>query len=336
MANEELSTSTLAGEPSTIASDNIPPELDAEIANIRSEIRKLTKRRHLLSSTLLASTSTQKLLKGRSISGVERELPPVALSADKHSQTNHHRIAFSATSFPFKDPSPHSESPNLLGIRIDVCARGGTFNKPYYFLLKRVGGGRRRLRIHRHTIPAFIPLKELEERYLPIPKRGDDSEDGESGEEALKPWKKRKQDLPRLVRELRRELVAWHLRRDALQWIREELGLPGEDDGEGGDEDNTPANRERRDTFEIPATSEKSGIISLAATSLETRYIRLVWSDGRVGRIKLSNKGQVERAIVFGEDGREKSNESVLVGGDGRIESLIQRLRAAGEVSNAG
>jgi central kinetochore subunit Mal2/MCM21 len=71
------------------------------------------------------------------------------------------------------------------------------------------------------------------------------------------------------------------------------------------------------------------GIVSVAATSLETRYIRLEWQDGRVGRIKLSNKGIVERAIVIGDDGRDKSMENTLTGGNGRIEELIQRLRVA-------
>ncbi|KAK2757259.1 hypothetical protein FQN54_004773 [Arachnomyces sp. PD_36] len=334
MSGEELPTLGRAGEPAMDAPDNASTELDAEILNIRSEIRKLTQKRQLLSSSLLASNSTQSLLKGTSTPGTvaaERDIPPIALSADKHSQTNHHRIAFSATSFPFKDPSPHSDAPNLLGVRIDVCARGGTFNKPYYFLLKREGDGdgdRKLLRIHRHTIPAFIPLKELEEKYLPVPKRGGDGDGGEERDEALKPWKKRKQNLPRFVRELRRELVAWHLRRDAVEWIREELDLPGQAEGDGeGNEGGTSTG--------LSQGSERYGIVSLAATSLETRYVRLVWSDGRVGRIKLSNRGQVERAIVFGEDGREKAKENILIGGDGRIESLVQRLRAAGEVTHS-
>lgn len=294
-------------------------------------VRKLTRRRHVLSSSLLASTSTQNLLKGRSTA--EREIPPVALSADKHSQTNHHRIAFSATSFPFKDPSPHSESPNLLGIRIDVCARGGKFNKPYYFLLKREGEDTRRLRIHRHTIPAFIPLKELEEKYLPIPRGDVDGVGGNEGDEGLKPWKRKKQNLPRLVRELRRELVAWHLRRDAVQWLREELDLQRETEDDGGQGDDTSANRDEDGRLAVSPTSDKLGIVSLAATSLETRYIRLVWSDGRVGRVKLSNRGQIERAIVLGEGGREKTKESALVGGDGRVENLVRRLQAAEEAS---
>jgi central kinetochore subunit Mal2/MCM21 len=295
----------------------------------------LTKRRHILLSSLLASNSTQNVLKGRSVSSVEREIPPVALSADKHSQTNHHRIAFSTTSFPFKDPSPHSEAPNLLGIRIDVCSRSGRFNRPYYFLLKREGADRKRLKIHRHTIPAFIPLKELEEKYLPTPRQRTGGEAGDEGEEALKPWKRRKQNLPRLVRELRRELVAWHLRRDAVQWIREELGFPRETEDNPVTEANVSINRNGESGLDVLPESGKYGIVSLAATSLETRYIRLVWSDGRVGRIKLSNRGQVERAIVFGEDGREKTKEGVLVGGDGRIESLVQRLRAAEEAANS-
>jgi central kinetochore subunit Mal2/MCM21 len=204
----------------------------------------------------------------------------------------------------------------LFGIRIDICARGGKFVKPYYLLLKRVGENKKFLQVYRHTIPIFIPLSQLEERYLPAAQG--DNEGGDN----LKSRKPKRQDLRRLVQELRRELVAYHLRCDSLAWLREELRILEDSELDG---DNA-ATGTRDGSQQSP---NQFGIISVAATSLETRYIRLEWQDGRVGRIKLSNRGIVERAIVIGDDGRDKSMENVLSGGNGRIEDLIQRLRAA-------
>jgi central kinetochore subunit Mal2/MCM21 len=200
-------------------------------------------------------------------------------------------------------------------VRIDICARGGKYVKPYYLLLKRVGRDRKSLRVHRHTIPVFIPLRQLEERYLPVPTAT--SRTGEN--DILKPSKQKKQDLKKLVRELRRELVSWHLRSDAVDLLREELGLPknsSEDDAASTVSDNQ----------EPGPVAQKSGILSLAATSIEARYIRIEWSDGRVGRIKISNQGFVERAIIIGDDGKDDITASLCTGGDGRIETLLQRL----------
>jgi hypothetical protein len=57
-----------------------------------------------------------------------------------------------------------------------------------------------------------------------------------------------------------------------------------------------------------------------------------VWANGRLARVKISDKGLVERAIVFGEvsgeDRRIKVAENVLVGdGSVRIEELAERLK---------
>jgi central kinetochore subunit Mal2/MCM21 len=160
----------------------------------------------------------------------------------------------------------------------------------------------------------FIPLRQLEERYLPAP-----TATSETDNDNLKPSKPKKQDLKKLVRELRRELVSWHLRSDAVHLLREELGLPknsSEDDAVSTVSDNQ----------EPGPVAQKLGIISLAATSTEARYIRIEWQDGRVGRIKISNQGFVERAIIIGDDGKDDITASLCTGGDGRIETLLQRL----------
>lgn len=152
--------------------------------------------------------------------------------------------------------------------------------------------------MYRHTVPAFIPIEKLALKYLPVPRP-----QRRTAEESQKPDRTRKQDLKAFVRHLRKELAAWHLRRDSIAWLHENLGLS---------EENTPQN--------------KSALSSLAATSLEARYARLEWRDGRVGRFKISNSGLVERAVVIGDQGRDKRMEGVLTGGDRRVESLVGRL----------
>lgn len=262
-----------------------------------------------MSSSAVQNTLESKQLMRR----LETDVAPVVLESGKHAQSNNHRIVFSTTTFPFKDPSPHTESPDLLGIRIDVCLRDGSFTKPYYLLLKRAGENRKALQLHRHTIPVFIPLQQLARKYLPGPQSGD-------ANVALKPWKKRRQDLRKLVQELRRELVAWHLRRDAVAFLQEELGITNNNTGE---ESQTEPGLAQRDPN---SASWKLGISSVSPTSIEARYVRLEWRDGRAGRVKLSNRGLIERAVIIGDEGRDKAIETAIVGGDGRVENLVQRL----------
>lgn len=216
-------------------------------------------------------------------------------------------------------------------MRIDVCARNGRFAKPYYILLQHErsrapgSGSTKVLKVHRHTVPGFISIAKLESVYLPrrgvSRDNGDGDGEGSSGEdedaEPAKPWKKsggstRKQDLRGFVRELRRELVAWHMRVDAIDFLREKLGLVGE----GG----------KSLPFDV-SPDRDTGIVSLAAVAVEARYVRVEWVDGRVGRFKLSNVGVVERAVVIGDEGRDKKGEDAMTGGDGRVETILDRLR---------
>lgn len=253
--------------------------------------------------------------------------------ARKHRDTNYHRLAFSTTLFPWKDPNPYNELPNLLGLRIDVCERNGTFAKPHYVLLqseKESGGASSKLppgkrsslqfSIYRHTIPPFIPMEKLAHRYLPQARPSRRQGAVEDEIEALKTRANtRKQDLNAFVRHLRKELAAWYARRDSISWLQERLGVTVGGDGSSMTEENE-ARRQRTN----PAL-----LVSLAATSLESRYVRIEWTDGRVGRFKISNSGLVERAVVIGEKGRDKRTESILMGGDGRVESLVDRLSTA-------
>ncbi|KJK67821.1 Cenp-O kinetochore centromere component [Aspergillus parasiticus SU-1] len=309
---------------------NMEEELDSEIANIRAEIRNLQRKRRFLASSLLSSDSFKKRLQeyqsSRPSSSIDAEVSPLVRAAGEHAEVNHHRVAFSATTFPFKDPSPNSENPNLLGVRIDVCTSNGRFTKPYYVLLKRVRGEEKRLRVHRHTIPAFISVEKLERAFLPLPAARE-----EEAEENLKPWKRNanRQDLPRFVRELRRQLAAWHLRMDAVNFLRGKLGVQRRGIEAYNDDDDGVWVRDilSDNQEEIRLETNDLGIVSLSPTALDATYVRLEWEDGRVGRFKMSDNGVVERAVVIGDDGRDKLLEAVLTGGNGRVETVLDRLK---------
>ncbi|OGE54359.1 hypothetical protein PENARI_c006G01188 [Penicillium arizonense] len=317
--------------------DSQEEELDTSITSIRAEIQTLQKRKRLLTSSLLTTTQIQSLLrtpKTESTTNLEH-LSPLVHAAGKHNTSNHHRIAFGVTTFPFKDPSPtiNAQNKNLLGVRIDVCTRNGRFAKPYYVLLRserRHAAGKesgRRLRVHRHTVPSFISVAKLEHVYLPRARRHEEGGDGDTSSEETAPTKTskkhpstHKQDLGGFVRELRRELVAWHTRIDAIDLLREWVGLV---DSEG-----------RPIPAEEVSPDPSTGIVGLAAVPIEARYVRVEWEDGRVGRFKLSNGGIVERAVVIGDAGRDKRTEDLMTGGGGRIEGILDRLRAgSGAVS---
>ncbi|KAH8426567.1 uncharacterized protein LDX57_004304 [Aspergillus melleus] len=327
--------------------------LDTDIASIRAEIRTLERRKRFLASSILSSSRIQTHLKAlppSTLTTLTEKITPLVHAAEKHTEVNHHRIAFSATTFPFKDPSPNTDDPNLLGVRIDLCKRDGRFAKPYYLLLKRVAGsatatagkerkemGAGRLKVHRHTIPAFIPMEGLEKVYLPAT-ANNGQEDGQQEEEeeeeaTLKPWKKkksRKQDLQGLVRELRRQLVAWQLRTDAIGLLREKLGVVrrGVDDYQ---DDDGVWERSFLDQKETKLAANEWGIVSLGPTALEAVYVRVEWTNGQVGRFKISNSGIVERAVVIGDDGRDKALEVALTGGNGRVETVLDRLKKHAE-----
>jgi len=134
----------------------------------------------------------------------------------------------------------------------------------------------------------------------------------------------RKQDLPRLVRKVRQHLVSWHLRQEAIELLRDDLDLRSMNKAMGANGEGSSSS----DSGESDKDNGRLGIASLAATAVEARFARVEWTDGRVGQIKISDSGQVDRAVIYGEDGREQDVERVLMGGSGRIEDMVQRLEA--------
>ncbi|RAK74026.1 uncharacterized protein BO72DRAFT_471193 [Aspergillus fijiensis CBS 313.89] len=344
--------------------------LDSEISTIRAELQTLHHRRRILTNSLLTSRPLQRLAKSQSQSQSPSQttataprssqkwtdLSPLLHTSALHADLNHHRIAFSTTAFPFTDPSPSpvpsEANKSLIGLRIDICARDGSYVKPYYILLRKGalhrstgsdaeertgkgGRGGRVLYVHRHTVPPVVDVGALERVYLP--RAGGDAARGEEGEggEQLKPWKRsptKKQNLKGFLREVRRQLVVWHVRCDGVRYLRERLGVVRRGEGQDADADEENGVWERDVLAEEPNQESKIarndlGIVALGATALEAVYVRVEWVDGRVGRFKISNAGLVERAVVMGDTGRDKLMEAVMTGGNGRLETLLDRWR---------
>ena len=164
-------------------------------------------------------------------------------------------------------------------------------------LLNRPGGAAGGLRIHRSTVPARVPLAALAARHLG--RRAGESLD------AAGPAKPARQDLPRLVREVRRELVSYHLRRAAIASLQR-------------------------------AGSALSDKVVVSEDDACARDVRLEWTDGRIGRVRIGAAGGVQKCVVFGRSGRLRRAERALLGGGGagkargRIEDLAERLSAVG------
>lgn len=299
----------------------------------------------MLASSLLSSTKIQSQLADIPPSNnlLNEDLTPLLQATKEHSLTNTHRLGIGVTAFPFHDPAPELQSKNpLLGIRIDICNRTGRFNSPFYLFCIRSGKeGSQELRIHRHTIPALVPLQEYERHYLPISV----PEEGHAGlEEAMlnSGEVSGKQDLHGLVGRVRHDLVAWRLRQDGTELLRDELEIPAPrtptTEPNGMDHDQHTSHEEDEDAdMEEPAG--KYGICELSAQEVDARQIRIVWADDRVGRLRISDDGRVIKAAVIGLDGTRLGEvERILMDQTPTLYNLGERLEkvhrmATGRVS---
>jgi len=195
-----------------------------------------------------------------------------------------------------RDPDPHAvDGGEVLGLRFDVFGvLDREFLRPYYVLLHAIRPtreGEKRLRVHKHTIPVFVPLRELEAKYLPV-----------SGGE---------QNLVRLARELRRGLVSFHRRREAVERMKREAENARDEIGVREVRDVDPSAREFEMTFENESVGKVK--IDIDGTILNA-VVRTSPTDG-----------SGERREGVGR--RKRDLERVIVGGNGRIDSLPQRLR---------
>lgn len=99
------------------------------------------------------------------------------------------------------------------------------------------------------------------------------------------------------MREVRREVVGGERRRGAVERVRERV------------------------------LGEGSGVRDVKVTDKEGRDVRIEWRDGATARVRLGKDGRVEKVVVLGEGGRAREMERKLLGGDGRVEGLAERVR---------
>lgn len=306
-------------------------------------------------STLLSAPSTHKLLltsptaaltlpgpnKSTTEPSAHQQLLTQAATQQAHNQQCLYRACASVTTFLARDPDPHAaDGGSVLGIRLEVMRRG-RFLRPYYVLLNRPypeqqqndddhGGNRRRrpryLRVHRHTIPASIPLAGLAARYLPPPPRSRTGDDDAAATAA------RQQDLSRFARALRRELVRYHSRMAAVADLRKAAGLGRRRRRDGEEDAAAAAAQMRGDGGDI----SRHGLVDISPADAEARQIKVEWADGRNGRLVVDEDGEVVRFVVFGEGGRDRAAERELLGGSTRLEDVARRLAAERQQQQAG
>ncbi|KAF2435635.1 hypothetical protein EJ08DRAFT_282694 [Tothia fuscella] len=280
-------------------------QLDGDIAVIRTQIESLRHRRSLLANTLLSNRKIQQRLKLKhaKATATSSSLPTITLALQQtEDQTedqasinasNLYRTCSGITAFRVKDPDPNSlDSGHVLGVRIDVFSTTDRrFITPYYLLLNyRPETGSSALQIHKHTIPTFVPLPKLAVKYLPHR----DSTGSTSQE--------RVQNLPALVRALRRELVSYHKRLAAWEVLRTDL--------------------------------KTNKALDPAGTEFEIEL-----SDTSIARLKVDAKGNIENAVVRSRSDakydelpdnagkRQRGLERAILGAGGRIEGLADRLK---------
>ena len=244
----------------------------------------------------------------------------------KHELQCLYRLGAGATMFEVRDPDPRAfDGGRVLGVRIEVCVQGkssvdgvpsrllhtsadlysaGKFMSPYYLLLNRTYVSSPSLRIHKHTIPPCVPLESLKALYLPQPKSLS-AQRLSYGPPKPPPT----QNLPGLVRALRRELTSYHLRHAFINSIRQSLVVSPHETTPNTDDPEDP-----------------DAIVDVCAVDAEAREIKIEWGDKTLARVRIGGSGAIQDCSVHGVDGRDTALERKIRGADGRIEGLMTRL----------
>lgn len=69
-----------------------------------------------------------------------------------------------------------------------------------------------------------------------------------------------------------------------------------------------------------------SRVEDVSAVDAEVKQIRIEWDDGRIGRVVMDSKGEVQDCAIFGDGGRDKAAERRVLGGSRRIENVVDDL----------
>ncbi|KAI1778905.1 Cenp-O kinetochore centromere component-domain-containing protein [Hypoxylon cercidicola] len=289
----------MASEETQLSELSVADQLDNEIANLRSQVESLKRELKLQTATLLTSESTRQVLQANSTrendSSRLQELSARADEQSAHKQQCLYRACASVTTFKVRDPDPNAvDDGKVLGLRFEIMSKS-RFLRPYYVMLNRPYSNYQHLRVHRHTIPQCIPLSGLAARHLPPPTAKDDYD-------ATK-----RQDLSKFARTLRRELVRYHNRTAVIGDLRSAAGL---------------------ESKKGKAKELKDPIVDISAADAQAKQIRVEWSDGRTGRLVMSDDGDIVKMVVQGENGQDRESVKQLIGESVRIEDVTKRLES--------
>ncbi|KAG9187838.1 hypothetical protein G6011_05709 [Alternaria panax] len=290
-------------------------QLDDHISDLHTRIATLEAHRASLSSVLLS----QPRLAARLHKPADAA-SPIITQQSKRNLENIYRACAGVTAYRVRDPDPHAlNQGNILGVSIDVALRGRFVDTYHVLLGVAQKDGRSILSINKHTVPACIPLEQLCDRWLPT-----GAKDEENHPE---------QDLVQFGRRLRKELVGWHLRANALEELQKEAGLaqPQRDsEREGYASAGTILNAFVSDDEASSDADEADEAADARILDIEAdaavRQITVVWSDRRTAVMSITKDGRVERAVCRTRDGTRDDIFSRKAMGP--MSGLVRRLRA--------
>lgn len=188
----------------------------------------------------------------------------------------------------------------MLGIRFEVfSAEKRAFDTPYYVLFNQPNRDGR-LKVHKHTIPVFVPLQSLVRRHLPFATEEED----ENPKNVT-----RVQNLPGFVRAVRKELVSHHKRLEAFEHLKQ--GLEG-----------------------------KHGVQKVEMLDSTGSELEIVFRDNIMARLRVSTDGRIEKVAVGQTRGTEsmlsegsaRAYRDVKKAIEGRVDDLGERLQKRAKV----
>ncbi|CAE7205554.1 hypothetical protein CFE70_008668 [Pyrenophora teres f. teres 0-1] len=301
-------------------------QIDEDISQLQTRIAFLQAHRANLSSVLLSQPHLAARLQTSNQRDIHAETTKRIIAQQlKRNLENVYRACAGVTAYRVKDPDPNAiNNGNILGISIDVSI-GAKFVETYHVLLSvREKEDKKILSIHKHTIPPCIPLQQLTRKWLP----------GSAKDEETDP----EQDLVHFGRLLRKELVSWHMRVNAVEEMRKGAGLD-KPRADGEEELGTASSTKVLNAFvsDDEASSdfeheeeEDEDDRALRLLDIEAdaavRQMTVTLSDRRTVVMTITKDGRVDKAVCRTKDGRR----DVIMGKTamGPLHGLVRRLLA--------
>jgi central kinetochore subunit Mal2/MCM21 len=250
-------------------------QLDEDIGELHARLAILKAQRANLSSVLLSQPHLAARLQYRNERNKSTEnAQQIITQQSKRNLESLYRACAGVTAYKVKDPDPHAVNDgNILGVSIDVSV-AEKFIETYHVLLSvRDKEGKKLLSIHKHTVPPCIPLQQLAARWLP----------GSGKDEEYDP----EQDLVRFGRLLRKELVSWNMRVDAVEKLKKEAGLT----------------RQRRDSEDLITASTSKVLNAFVSDDDASSEIGASEDEGGGARILEIEADTAVRQITLTTDG---------------------------------